>query len=326
MPGQGDRQGFRLRLPRERGGLSPSRGPGGALSHATTILPIPAGSPDRASRTNVSMFAGPSSPRRRHAYAPTRCPRAGSERVYIVAQAGDLPAPAPSAAPGSNTRRGRDRREAGPIAPGPPGLVPNLVDHLYSNQGIGLKDAVLRQPTEFVARVHDVADEQRAWREGSSTTSRPHDDDLSARPRRPAAPVQPGGEQLRPSVRSLPTLRLLQPDGYLIGDGILYTVAEEMVLVGRSAGHNWVRSCAQTAGGRVGRSRRDSPTIPPAGAPCTGIKWRGRRVDSWERLTGAPFPRCRGRTSSLSRSPAMRSGPAAHHGRGSGVRVLRALG
>jgi hypothetical protein len=46
--------------------------------------------------------------------------------------------------------------------------VPNLVDFLYSNRkGSVLKDAVLRQPTEFVAPEFTTwRDEQRAWREG----------------------------------------------------------------------------------------------------------------------------------------------------------------
>ena len=46
--------------------------------------------------------------------------------------------------------------------------VPSFVDHLYSNRkGSVLKDAVLRQPTEFVAPEFTTwRDEQRAWREG----------------------------------------------------------------------------------------------------------------------------------------------------------------
>jgi hypothetical protein len=46
--------------------------------------------------------------------------------------------------------------------------VPNLVDHLYSNRkGSVLKDAVLRQPTEFVAPEFTTwRDEQLAWRQG----------------------------------------------------------------------------------------------------------------------------------------------------------------
>ena len=46
--------------------------------------------------------------------------------------------------------------------------VPSLVDYLYSNRkGSVLKDAVLRQPTEFVAPEFTTwRDEQRAWREG----------------------------------------------------------------------------------------------------------------------------------------------------------------
>ena len=53
--------------------------------------------------------------------------------------------------------------------------VPSLVDHLYSNRkGSVLKDAVLRQPTEFVAPEFTTwRDEQwRGARGSRSTTSR----------------------------------------------------------------------------------------------------------------------------------------------------------
>jgi len=46
--------------------------------------------------------------------------------------------------------------------------VPNIVDYLYSNRkGSVLKDAVLRQPSEFVAPEFTTwRDEQLAWRQG----------------------------------------------------------------------------------------------------------------------------------------------------------------
>ena len=67
------------------------------------------------------------------------------------------------------------------------------------------------------------------------------------------------------------------PDGYLMGDGILYSVApEELVLVGRAAGHNWVRFNAETGGWNVSIEADEIfSTIPPAGAPSTGTKWKG---------------------------------------------------
>ena len=81
--------------------------------------------------------------------------------------------------------------------------------------------------------------------------------------------------------------------GYLVGDGILYSLTpEEMVLVGRAAGHNWVRFCAETGGWDVSIEADEIfPTTPPAGAPCTGIK--SKELTRWSspyRLTGAPLP------------------------------------
>ncbi|HZI44271.1 MAG TPA: hypothetical protein VFD53_03560, partial [Ilumatobacter sp.] len=130
--------------------------------------------------------------------------------------------------------------------------VPNLVDHLYSNRkGSVLKDAVLRQPTEFVAPEFTTwRDEQRAWREGIAFYDQSfHMTTTYLR--------GPDAERLMSSlaVNSFDTFGVdrsrhfvcSSPDGYLIGDGVLYSVApEEMVLVGRAAGHNWVRYTAET--------------------------------------------------------------------------------
>jgi vanillate/3-O-methylgallate O-demethylase len=130
--------------------------------------------------------------------------------------------------------------------------VPNLVDHLYSNRkGSVLKDAVLRQPTEFVAPEFTTwRDEQRAWREGIAFYDQSfHMTTTYLR--------GPDAQRLLSSlaVNSFETFGLgrsrhlvcCSPDGYVIGDGILYTVApDEMVLVGRAAGHNWVRFHAAT--------------------------------------------------------------------------------
>ena len=119
--------------------------------------------------------------------------------------------------------------------------VPNLVDYLYSNRkGSVLKDAVLRQPTEFVAPEFTTwRDEQRAWREGIAFYDQSfHMTTTYLR--------GPDAQRLLSSlaVNSFETFGVgrsrhfvcCSPDGYLIGDGILYTIApEEMVLVGRVA-------------------------------------------------------------------------------------------
>jgi vanillate/3-O-methylgallate O-demethylase len=132
--------------------------------------------------------------------------------------------------------------------------VPNLVDYLYGNRkGSVLKDAVLRQPTEFVAPEFTTwRDEQRAWREGIAFYDQSfHMTTTNLR--------GPDAQRLLSSlaVNSFETFGVgrsrhfvcASPDGYLIGDGILYSLRpEEMVLVGRAAGHNWVRFCAETGG------------------------------------------------------------------------------
>ena len=56
------------------------------------------------------------------------------------------------------------------------------------------------------------------------------------------------------------------PDGHYMGDGILASVApEELVLVGRSAGHNWVRYRAETSGWDVSIEADEIMSANPAG-------------------------------------------------------------
>jgi vanillate/3-O-methylgallate O-demethylase len=108
--------------------------------------------------------------------------------------------------------------------------VPNLVDHLYGNRkGSVLKDAVLRQPTEFVAPEFTTwRDEQVAWREGIAFYDQSfHMTTTYLR--------GPGALPLISSlmVNSFETFDVgrsrhtvcCSPDGYVIGDGILYSVA-----------------------------------------------------------------------------------------------------
>jgi vanillate/3-O-methylgallate O-demethylase len=130
--------------------------------------------------------------------------------------------------------------------------VPSFVDHLYTNRkGSVLKDAVLRQPSEFVAPEFTTwRDEQRAWREGIAFYDQSfHMTTTYLR--------GPDAQRLVSSlaVNSFETFGVgrsrhfvaCSPDGYVIGDGILNCLApEELVLVGRAAGHNWVRYNAET--------------------------------------------------------------------------------
>ncbi|MEP7045023.1 MAG: aminomethyl transferase family protein, partial [Ilumatobacteraceae bacterium] len=82
------------------------------------------------------------------------------------------------------------------------------------------------------------------------------------------------------------------PEGYLVGDGVLYSVApEEMVLVGRAAGHNYVRFCAETGGWDVSIEADEIFSNNPAGRR-TVYRYQVEGPDApalIEQLTGAPL-------------------------------------
>jgi vanillate/3-O-methylgallate O-demethylase len=176
--------------------------------------------------------------------------------------------------------------------------VPNLVDYLYSNRkGSVLKDAVLRQPTEFVAPEFTTwRDEQRAWREGIAFYDQSfHMTTTYLR--------GPDAQKLLSSLavnsfetfgvgRSRHTV-MCSPEGYLIGDGILYSVApEELVLVGRAAGHNWVRFTAETGGWDVSIEADEIFSHNTAGRRSVyRYQLEGPHAPALiEQLTGAPLP------------------------------------
>ena len=176
--------------------------------------------------------------------------------------------------------------------------VPNLVDHLYSNRkGSVLKDAVLRQPTEFVAPEFTTwRDEQRAWREGIAFYDQSfHMTTTYLR--------GPDAQRLVSSlaVNSFETfgagrsrhLVTCSPDGHLVGDGILYSLApEELVLVGRQAGHNWVRFNAATGGWDVSVEEDEIFSHNPAGKRTVyRYQVEGPQAPALvESITGAPLP------------------------------------
>jgi hypothetical protein len=87
------------------------------------------------------------------------------EGALVLVVVGTVAAPAPGSRPrGDDVTAEKPNQSLQDVLDS----VPNLVDHLYSNRkGSVLKDAVLRQPTEFVAPEFTTwRDEQRAWREG----------------------------------------------------------------------------------------------------------------------------------------------------------------
>ncbi len=176
--------------------------------------------------------------------------------------------------------------------------TPNLVDYLYSNRkGSVLKDAVLRQPTEFVAPEFTTwRDEQRAWHEGIAF----YDQSFHMTTTYLRGPdAQKVLSHL--AVNSFETFGVdrsrhfvcASPDGHLIGDGILYCLApDEMALVGRAAGHNWVRYTAETGGFDV-EVEADEIFSHNTANRRTVYRYQVEGPDSMaliEQITGAPLP------------------------------------
>ena len=176
--------------------------------------------------------------------------------------------------------------------------VPSFVDHLYANRkGSVLKDAVLRQPSEFVAPEFTTwRDEQRAWREGIAFYDQSfHMTTTYLR--------GPAAKRLVSSlaVNSFETFGVgrsrhfvaCSPDGYVIGDGILNcTEPDELVLVGRAAGHNWVRYCAETGDWDVSVEADEIFSLNPDGRRTVyRYQVEGPNAPALiEQLLGGPLP------------------------------------
>ena len=176
--------------------------------------------------------------------------------------------------------------------------VPNLVDYLYSNRkGSVIRDAVLRQPPEFVLPEFTTwRDEQRAWREGVAFYDQSfHMTTTYLR--------GPDAQKLVSSlaVNSFETFGVnrirhfvaASPGGDYLGDGILASVApEELVLVGRSAGHNWVRYNAEISGLDVSVEADEIMSANPTGKRTLyRFQVEGPRAPELiEQLIGGPLP------------------------------------
>ncbi len=83
------------------------------------------------------------------------------------------------------------------------------------------------------------------------------------------------------------------PDGYVIGDAILFYLAENSVsLVGRPSAHNWVQYHAETAGYDVAVERDERAAVNPSGRrKLYRYQVQGpTALDVLERLTGGPLP------------------------------------
>lgn len=132
--------------------------------------------------------------------------------------------------------------------------VPSLVDYLYSNRkGSPASDAVLRQPPPHVQPEYTSwRDEQRAWKQSVAFYNQSYHM-ISSIIR---------GKDAKALVQSLAVNNLEKfgpgkarhylacgHDGNVVGDGILFGHAEdEIELVGRAAGHQWLRFQAETGG------------------------------------------------------------------------------
>ena len=107
------------------------------------------------------------------------------------------------------------------------------------------------------------------------------------------------------------------PDGYVIGDAILFFLAENRVrLVGRPSAHNWVQFHARDGrlrrAARAGRAHGRQPDGPPGALPLPGSGPDGaRRAREGERRA-----RCRRSSSSTWASSTIAGHPvrALHHG------------
>jgi vanillate/3-O-methylgallate O-demethylase len=177
--------------------------------------------------------------------------------------------------------------------------VPSLVDHLYGNRkGSVLKDAVLRQPTQFVApEFTNWREEQMACRKSVAFYDQSfHMTTTYIRGRDAVALMNHlcansfatfGVDRSRHTV-------MCSPEGYLIGDGILYCLApDELALVGRQAGHNWLRFNAQTGGWNVELEEDEFMADNPNGKRTMyRFQVEGPHAPAlMEQLTGAPMPK-----------------------------------
>ena len=147
----------------------------------------------------------------------------------------------------------------------------SIVDVLYANpKGSVVRDAVLRQPTQFVApEFTNWRDEQSAWRETVALYDQSyHMTTTTVRGKDALAFFTATG------VNGFSTFKqdkarhyvCCSPSGHVIGDGILYwTNPEEIALVGRAAGHNWLEYQAEIGSWDIELERDEIFSKNPAG-------------------------------------------------------------
>jgi glycine cleavage system aminomethyltransferase T len=85
------------------------------------------------------------------------------------------------------------------------------------------------------------------------------------------------------------------PDGYVIGDAILFYLDENLLsLVGRPSAHNWVQYHAETGDWDVTIERDERSAVNPAGRRLYRFQVQGpNALEVLERATGGPLPEIR---------------------------------
>lgn len=178
---------------------------------------------------------------------------------------------------------------------------PSFVDVLYGNRkGSVVGDAVMRQPTQFVSPEFTTwRDEQRAWRETVALYDQSYHMTTTTVRGKDALPFFAslginGFKTFGPgrARHFLPC----SPSGHVIGDGILYCITpEEIALVGRAAGHNWIQYQAETGGWDVTTERDEIFSRNPAGRRAV-YRYQVEGPNAFallERLTGSQLPETR---------------------------------
>ncbi len=179
--------------------------------------------------------------------------------------------------------------------------TPSFVDRLFSNRkGSVVRDAVLRQPTQFVSpEFTNWRDEQRAWRETVALYDQSYHMTTTIVRGREALQLFAslgingfatfGPERARHYVAC-------SPSGHVIGDGVLYaTSLEEIALVGRASGHNWLQFQAETEGWDV-TLERDEHFSGNAAGRRNVYRYQVEGPNAFallEKLNGAALPETR---------------------------------
>jgi vanillate/3-O-methylgallate O-demethylase len=146
--------------------------------------------------------------------------------------------------------------------------VPSIVDYLYSNpkgQWLARRHPPHLVPPEFT----NWRDEQRAWRETVALYDQSYHMTMTYVRGPDALPLFCALGVNRFTTFGPGRARhfvACAPSGHVIGDGVLYCLRpEEVVLVGGAAPHHWVQFHAQTGGWRVTVERDESYARNPTG-------------------------------------------------------------